>query len=46
VGRFSSDRTIRRYAEEIWGVQPVPIELDEQALTAIRTRASSGETSS
>jgi len=23
-GRFSSDRTIRQYAEEIWGVRPVP----------------------
>jgi starch phosphorylase len=25
-GRFSSDRTIRRYAEEIWKVKPVPQE--------------------
>ena len=25
MGRFSSDRTIREYADEIWGVQPVPI---------------------
>jgi starch phosphorylase len=24
-GRFSSDRTIRQYAEEIWRVRPVPI---------------------
>jgi len=25
MGRFSSDRTVREYAEEIWGVQPVPV---------------------
>ncbi|MBX5484165.1 MAG: glycogen/starch/alpha-glucan phosphorylase [Myxococcaceae bacterium] len=27
VGRFSSDRTIREYAEEIWKVSPVKVEL-------------------
>lgn len=27
MGRFSSDRTIREYAEEIWGVRPVPVGL-------------------
>jgi starch phosphorylase len=27
VGRFSSDRTIRQYAQEIWGIQPVKVEL-------------------
>ena len=27
VGWFSSDRSIRQYAEEIWGVQPVDVEL-------------------
>jgi starch phosphorylase len=25
MGRFSSDRTVREYAEEIWGVKPVPV---------------------
>jgi glycogen phosphorylase len=23
MGKFSSDRTIRQYAEEIWGITPV-----------------------
>ena len=25
MGRFSSDRTIRQYAEEIWGITPLRI---------------------
>ncbi|MHC4949206.1 MAG: glycogen/starch/alpha-glucan phosphorylase, partial [Planctomycetota bacterium] len=25
MGRFSSDRTIRQYADEIWDVHPVPV---------------------
>ena len=28
-GKFSSDRTIRQYAKEIWGIRPVPIRLDD-----------------
>lgn len=28
VGRFSSDRTIREYASEIWGIRPVEVELE------------------
>jgi len=27
VGRFSSDRTIREYARDIWGIQPVEVRL-------------------
>src|SRR5262245_20895454 len=26
MGRFSSDRTIREYADDIWGVAPIPVE--------------------
>jgi glycogen phosphorylase len=28
VGGFSSDRTVREYAREIWGIEPVAIRLD------------------
>ena len=27
MGRFSSDRAIRQYAEEIWRIEPVPVKL-------------------
>jgi starch phosphorylase len=29
MGKFSSDRTIRQYAEEIWDVQPIPVSLEQ-----------------
>jgi len=28
VGKFSSDRTIQQYTEEIWGATPTPIVLN------------------
>ena len=31
MGKFSSDRTIREYCDEIWRVQPVPIDLSTHA---------------
>ena len=30
IGRFSSDRTIQQYADEIWGIRPLKIPLPEQ----------------
>ena len=28
MGKFSTDRTIHQYADEIWGITPTPIEMD------------------
>jgi starch phosphorylase len=33
MGKFSSDRSIRQYCEEIWKVQPVPVGLEDQLLS-------------
>ncbi|MEY2977423.1 MAG: hypothetical protein RLZZ435_1562, partial [Cyanobacteriota bacterium] len=29
IGKFSSDRAIREYCQDIWTTQPMPIELQE-----------------
>ncbi|MBK5257464.1 MAG: glycogen/starch/alpha-glucan phosphorylase [Vicinamibacteria bacterium] len=29
MGKFSSDRTTKQYAQEIWGARPVPVRLDD-----------------
>ena len=28
MGQFSADESIRRYANEVWGIQPCPVDLD------------------
>jgi glycogen phosphorylase len=33
MGKFSSDRTIKQYTEEIWGAKPIPVELDGEVAT-------------
>jgi len=30
MGKFSSDRTIQEYAEQIWGLAPSPVRIGEQ----------------
>jgi len=31
MGKFSSDRTTKQYADEIWGARPVPVSLHDPA---------------
>ena len=33
MGKFSSDRSIQEYCDQIWHIKPVPIELEEYAKT-------------
>ncbi len=33
MGKFSSDRSIQEYCDEIWNIKPVPVELREYART-------------
>jgi hypothetical protein len=33
MGRFSSDRTTREYAAEIWGLAPAPVSFAEWSRT-------------
>ncbi|MDJ0713292.1 MAG: glycogen/starch/alpha-glucan phosphorylase [Prochloraceae cyanobacterium] len=35
MGKFSSDRAIREYCQEIWQVQPIPIKCQEEYLSSI-----------
>ncbi len=37
MGKFSSDRSIREYCQDIWQVQPVPIDLTQSEWQAPRT---------
>lgn len=33
MGKFSSDRSIQEYCDQIWNIKPVPVELQEYAKT-------------
>jgi starch phosphorylase len=43
VGRFSSDRTIREYAREIWGLEPAPLAAGRPPKTPAKGRQASRE---
>ena len=38
MGKFSSDRAIREYCQEIWQVQPIPIEWQEEKESELTVR--------
>jgi starch phosphorylase len=43
MGRFSSDRTITEYAEQIWGIKPYPLPLPAQEGEVPQPAPSAGE---
>ena len=38
MGKFSSDRSIREYAQNIWHVEPVPVKLEDYMHSPERDR--------
>jgi starch phosphorylase len=38
IGKFSSDRSIMEYCNEIWNVKPIPIYLDDPVHTAVKKK--------
>ena len=39
MGRFSSDRTVKEYAQEIWGAEPVPVKTPSIGTSIVDRRA-------
>ena len=38
IGKFSSDRSIMEYCNEIWNVKPIPIYLDDPVHTEVKKK--------